>query len=124
MPFLGIPFNILPVIRSYPGAFFGFRSSCIMFLIAFGVRNLIGCNICSGSFSALLISVSRPSLCGRSYGLNVHSKCLANVFAFSLSLWAQVCPAFLICGMCCVSCFNRLVPFQSESSVSAVAVRS
>jgi hypothetical protein len=83
--FFGISFNILPVIRSYPGASLGLRSSCIMFRISFGVRNLIGCIICIGSFSTLLISVSRPSFCGRSFGLNVFSKCPVKVFAFSLS---------------------------------------
>jgi hypothetical protein len=31
VPFLGISFNILPVIRSYPGALLGLTSSCIMF---------------------------------------------------------------------------------------------
>jgi hypothetical protein len=55
---LGISFNIFPVIRSYPGAFFGLKFSCVMFWISFGVRNLIDCVICSGSFSFLLISVS------------------------------------------------------------------
>jgi hypothetical protein len=110
MPFLGIPFNILPVIRSYPGAFLGLRSLCIIFWIYFGVINLIGCVICSGSFSALLISVSRSSFCGSSFALNVFSKCPENC---SLFLY-HVVPrsfAFLIGRMRCVSCFNRLVAF-------------
>jgi hypothetical protein len=90
------------------------RSSCTMFAISFGVRNFTGCVICSGSFSALLISVSRSSFCASSFGLNVFSKCPAKVFVFSLSLWAQVWSAFLIGGMHCVGCFNHLVPFQNE----------
>jgi hypothetical protein len=44
------------------------------------------------------------------------------VFALS-SLRALVWSAFLIGRMRCVSCFNRLVAFQSEYSVSAVAVK-
>jgi hypothetical protein len=40
MPFLGISFNILPVIRSYPWDFLGLTSSCIMFWIFFGERNI------------------------------------------------------------------------------------
>jgi hypothetical protein len=60
-------------------------SFCIMFWISFDVRNLIGCVICSGSFSALLIPVSRSSFCGRSFGLNVFSKCPAKVLAFFIA---------------------------------------
>jgi hypothetical protein len=63
MLFLGVYLNILPVIRSYPGAFLGLRSFCIMFWNSFGVGNLIGYVTCSGSFTALLISVSRSSFC-------------------------------------------------------------
>jgi hypothetical protein len=70
----GIPFNIIPVIRSHSGVFFGLRFSCIVFWIFFGVRNLIGCVICSGFFSALLISVWKASFCGCSFGLNIFSK--------------------------------------------------
>jgi hypothetical protein len=71
MPFLCISSNIHPIIRSYPEAFLGLRSSCITFWISFSPRNVIGYVICSGSFSALLISVSRSSFCGSSFGLNV-----------------------------------------------------
>jgi hypothetical protein len=71
--FLGISFNILPVIRSYPGAFLGLRSSCIMFWISFDVRNLIGCVISSSSFSSLLILVWKSSFCGSSFCLDVFS---------------------------------------------------
>jgi hypothetical protein len=59
MHFLGISVNILSVIRSYPEAFLGLRSSCIMFWISFGVRNLIGCIICSSSSMALLFLFRR-----------------------------------------------------------------
>jgi hypothetical protein len=93
--FLGISFNILPVIRSYPGAFLGLRSFYIMFWISFGVWNLIGFVACS-SFSASLISASRSSFCASSFGLNVFSKSPAKVFVFSIPLGAQVSSAFLI----------------------------
>jgi hypothetical protein len=84
MPFLCISFNILPIIRSYPDALFGLTSFCIIFWISSGVRNLTGCIICNGSFSALLIYVSRSSFCGSWFGLNVFSKCPTKVFAFYL----------------------------------------
>jgi hypothetical protein len=74
-PLLGSYFNILPVIRSYLGAFFGLRSSFIKFWISLGVKNLFGCIVCSGSSSALLISVSKASFCGSSFGLNACFKC-------------------------------------------------
>jgi hypothetical protein len=99
MSFLGISFNILPVIRSYPEAFLGLRYSCIILRISFGVRNLIGYVICSGSFGALLISVSTSSFCGSSFSLNVFSKCPAKVFPFSLSLQSKVWSALLISGI-------------------------
>jgi hypothetical protein len=70
MPFLGSSFNILPVIRSYPGVFLGLRSSSIMVGISLGVKDLIGFIICSGSSSVLLISILKASFCGSSYGLN------------------------------------------------------
>jgi hypothetical protein len=60
-PGLGISFNIIPVIRSHPGPLLWFGSSCIVFRISFGVRNLVRCVIGSGSFSALLISDWRVS---------------------------------------------------------------
>jgi hypothetical protein len=49
--FLGISFNIMPVIRSHPGAFL--RLCCVVFWISCGVRNWIGCVICTGCSSAL-----------------------------------------------------------------------
>jgi hypothetical protein len=85
-----------------------------MFWISFGARNLIGCVICSSSFSALLISVSRSSFRGSSFGLDVFSKCPAKVFSVFLSLQAQVWSALPIGGMRCIGCFNRLLAFQSE----------
>jgi hypothetical protein len=45
------------------------------------------------------------------------------MFTFSLSLRTQVWYAFLIGGMRCVGCFDRLVSIQSEESVLAVAVK-
>jgi hypothetical protein len=39
-PFLGICFSVLPVIRSYAGAFVGLSSSCVMFRIFLGVKML------------------------------------------------------------------------------------
>jgi hypothetical protein len=67
---------------------------------------LIGCVICSRSFGGLLISVLRPSFC-HLFDVNIFPKCPG----FSSSLGAQVWPAHLIGGMCCVRCFNRLVSF-------------
>jgi hypothetical protein len=110
MPFLGISFNILPVIRSYPRAYLGLRSFCVYVLDSLWCKEFD----CGGSFSVLLISVSRYSFYGNSYGLNVFSKCPAKIFAFSLSLRAPVWSMFLIGGMHYVGCFNRLVAFQSE----------
>jgi hypothetical protein len=49
-----------------------------------------------------------------SFGLNVSSKCPAKVLTFSFPFRGQVWSAFLIGGMRCVGCFNRLFPFQSE----------
>lgn len=53
----------------------------------------------------------------------VTEKYAAKVFTFSLSLRAQVLYAFLISGMRCIGCFNRLVGFQSEQSLSALAAK-
>jgi hypothetical protein len=114
MNFLGISFNILTVIRSNPLAFLGLRSSYIMFSISFGVKNLIDCVIYSGSFSALLIYVSRSSFSGSSFGLNAFPKRPAKVSAFSLSHRALVWSAFLIGEMRFVGCFNLSVALQSE----------
>jgi hypothetical protein len=113
MPFLGISFNILFAIRSYTGAFLELRSFCTCFGFSL-VRNLCGCVICSGSFSALLFPVWKALLCGSSFGLNVSSKCVAKVFAFSLSFRSRVLSAFLIGRMRCVGCFSSLVAFQSK----------
>jgi hypothetical protein len=41
MPFLDNSFNNLPMIRLYHGAFLALRSSCIIFWIFLGVKNLI-----------------------------------------------------------------------------------
>jgi hypothetical protein len=60
---------------------------------------VIGYVIYSGSLSALLIWVSRSSFCDSSFDLNVSSECRGKVFAFSLSLRAQVWSALLIGGM-------------------------
>jgi hypothetical protein len=57
-----------------------------MFRISFGVRNLIGCIICSGYFTASLVSVSMSSFYGSSFGLNVFPKCPAKVFAFFFNI--------------------------------------
>jgi hypothetical protein len=86
---------------------------CIIFWISLGVKNLIGSIICCGSSSVLLISF--PNLfCDVSFGLNTISKCAAKLFAFSLSLRAQVWSALPIDGVRCVGCFNLLVAFQSD----------
>jgi hypothetical protein len=55
--------------------------------------------------------------------LNIFSKYPTKVFSFSLTLRAQALSTFLIGGMRCICCFNCLVAFQSEKSVSAVAVK-
>jgi hypothetical protein len=85
---------------------------------------MVGCVICSGSFSALLIFVSRSSFCGSSCGFNVFSKCLAKLFAFSHR--AQVCSVLLIGGMSCIvwllfrvdsRCKLPLLGFESVSEM-------
>jgi hypothetical protein len=101
MPFMGISLSISPVIWSHPGAFFGLRSICITFRISLGLKNLIGYVIRNGSFTTLLIFVSKISFCGSSFGLNAFSKCPARVLHFSLSLRTQVLSAFLVGGMRC-----------------------
>jgi hypothetical protein len=113
MSFLGISINSLPL-NQISWGFPWVESFIIIFWISSGVKNLIGCIIRSGSSSALLISASKASFCGSSFGLNAFSKCLAKVFAFSSSFRAQVWSALLIGGMRCVCCFNRLVAFQNE----------
>jgi hypothetical protein len=60
------------------------------------------------------ISYSNSSFCDISFGLNTISKCAAKLFAFFLSLGAQVWSALLIRGVGCVGCFKLLVAFQSE----------
>lgn len=121
MLLLGISFKILLVIRPYPGAFLLLRSSCIMFWISFGVKNLIGCVICRDCFSTSLLSISKV-LFDSSFVLNVFSKYHATIFA-SLSLHAQVWFVFVIGGIYYVGCFTRLVTLQSEQSVSSVVVK-
>jgi hypothetical protein len=94
-----------------------------MFWIFFDVKNLIGCVICNGSFNPFLFYVSKILICGSSFSLNVFYKCPAKVFAFCLSLRAHVWSASMAGGMHCMGCFKRLVTFQSEYPVSAVAVK-
>jgi hypothetical protein len=109
--------------RSYPGVILGFRSSCILFGIFLCVKNLIGCIICSGSCSALLISASNSSFCGSSFGLNAFSKCPEKEFVFSLSLQTQLWSFSLIAGMCFIGCFNISVAFRNEYSALAGVVK-
>jgi hypothetical protein len=86
MHFLGISFNIFPVTRSYPGTFLELRFSCIV-LDFLRDKNLIGCTIYSGSFSAFLISVSNSSfflafcLVSKTF-LNALLKCSLFLFYF------------------------------------------
>lgn len=53
-------------------------------------------------------------------GLEVFSKCVLKVSALSLSLRTQDRFYFLKSGMRRVGCFNLLVAFQSEKSLSSV----
>jgi hypothetical protein len=48
-PFLGILFSIFSESKSYPCAFLGLSSTCIMFIIFFGVKNLFDCDTGGGS---------------------------------------------------------------------------
>jgi hypothetical protein len=96
LSFLGRPFNILTVIKSYHGAFIALRSACIIFRISLDVKNWIGFVTCSGSSNVLLISFSNSSLCDNSFGLNTFSKCAAKLFAFSLSFRAQIWSFFFL----------------------------
>jgi hypothetical protein len=119
MLLLGISFNSLLVIRSYPGAFLWLRSPYITFWISFGVSNLIGCFV-----YVVIVSAFRCFLFFfLSFGLNVFSKCYAKIFTFSVSLHHQVWFVFVIGVMRCVGCFTRMVALQSEQLVSSAAVK-
>jgi hypothetical protein len=80
-PSCGISFNMCAVMRSMPGALYGFNS-----LISFlSLRRVKACR-CSGGWVCDASSFSTSGSCMLSYGVNTSERCFSKSSTFSLSL--------------------------------------
>ena len=124
IPISGNSFKALPVIRSYPGAFF----ECNWFIAAltsFNLKFLIRVSSWAGVSRACRISCSSSSDISDVYGLKTFAKCSASTFAFCISLFAHSPSLLLSGGMDVWGCFNLLVASEAVklSKYSCMAFR-